>query len=45
MAAFALIYQEFFLQPRTFGQMRLHGLIDVLSWIVPFGIYLYLILR
>ncbi|MDB5265534.1 MAG: hypothetical protein JWM39_247 [Parcubacteria group bacterium] len=45
MAAFALVYQEFFLQPRTFGQMRLHGLVDVLSWIVPFIIYLYLILR
>ncbi|MDB5237203.1 MAG: hypothetical protein JWL88_305 [Parcubacteria group bacterium] len=45
MAAFALIYQEFFLQPRTFGQMKLHSLVDVLSWIIPFAIYLYLILR
>ncbi len=45
MAAFALIYQEFFLQPRTFGQMRLHSIIDLLSWIVPFGIYLYLLVR
>ncbi len=45
MAAFALIFQEFYLQPRTFGQMRLHGFIDVLSWIVPFGIYLFLIVR
>jgi hypothetical protein len=42
MAAFALVYQEFFLQPRTFGQMRLHSVIDLLSWIVPFGIFLYL---
>jgi uncharacterized membrane protein len=41
MAAFALVYQEFFLQPRTFGQMRLHSVIDLLSWIVPFGIFLY----
>lgn len=45
MAAFALIYQEFFLQPRTFGQMRLHSIIDVLSWTIPFAVYLYLILR
>lgn len=45
MAAFALVYQEFFIQPRTFGQMRLHGIIDVLSWIAPFGIYLYLVLH
>jgi hypothetical protein len=45
MAAFALIYQEFFLQPRTFGQLRIHGIIDVLSWIIPFIIYLYLVLR
>ncbi|HEV7121238.1 MAG TPA: hypothetical protein VGN56_00260 [Candidatus Paceibacterota bacterium] len=45
MAAFALIYQEFFLQPRTYGQMRLHSTIDVLSWTIPFAIYLYLILR
>ena len=26
-------------------QMRLHGIIDVLSWIAPFGIYLYLVLH
>jgi len=45
MAAFALLYQEFFLQPRTFGQLRIHSIVDVLSWIVPFGIYLYLMLR
>lgn len=45
MAAFALVYQEFFLQPRTFGQLRLHGAIDVLSWIVPFGLYLFLVAR
>ena len=45
LAAFALVYQEFFLQPRTFGQLRIHGLVDVLSWIVPFCIYIYLLLR
>lgn len=45
MAAFALIFQEFYLQPRTFGQLRLHGIIDVLSWTLPFGIYLFLVVR
>ncbi|KND50347.1 MAG: hypothetical protein AB202_01680 [Parcubacteria bacterium C7867-007] len=42
MAAFALIYQEFFLQPKTFGQLRLHSVIDVLSWTIPFVIYVSL---
>ena len=45
MAAFALVYQEFFIQPRTFGQFRLHGVVDVLSWVVPFGIYLFLVIH
>jgi hypothetical protein len=42
MAAFALAYQEFFLQPRTLGQTRLHGMVDLLCWLVPFGVYLYI---
>ncbi|KND49150.1 MAG: hypothetical protein AB203_02010 [Parcubacteria bacterium C7867-008] len=45
MAAFALVYQEFFLQPRTFGQLRLHGIIDILSWTVPFAVYVFLTIR
>ena len=39
LASFALIAQEFLLQPRTFGQMRLHSMVDVMSWVVPFGVY------
>lgn len=42
MAAFALIYQEFFLQPRTFGQMKIHSFIDLVSWTAPFAIYLFI---
>lgn len=45
MAAFALVYQEFFLQPRTFGQMKIHSLIDLLSWIVPFALFVYIHLQ
>ncbi len=42
IAAFALIYQELFLQPRTLGQSRVHGLVDLFFWVVPFGIYLFI---
>lgn len=42
MAAFALIYQEFFLQPRTFGQMKLHSMVDLLSWVAPFAVFTFM---
>lgn len=42
LATLALIVQEFYVHPRTHGQMKLHSLIDVLSWVVPFGIYLFI---
>lgn len=42
MAAFALIYQEFFLQPRTFGQMKIHSLVDLFSWVAPFAVFTFL---
>ena len=42
LASLALIVQEFYLQPRTFGQMKLHSTVDVLSWIVPFGLYIFI---
>ena len=45
LAAFALAFQEFYVQPKTFGEMRLHGIIDLLVWTVPFAVYLYLYLH
>ncbi len=42
LASLALVVQEFYVHPRTHGQMRLHGVVDVLSWIVPFGVYLFI---
>jgi hypothetical protein len=41
LAAFGLAFQEFYLQPKTFGQLRVHGMIDLLSWVIPFALYLY----
>lgn len=40
LAALALLVQEFYVQPKTYGQMRLHGIFDMLSWVVPFAIYI-----
>ena len=42
MATIALVFQEFYLQPRTHGQMKMHSLIDLLSWVVPFGVYVFM---
>lgn len=41
MATVALAFQEFYLQPRTHGQMKLHSLMDLMSWTLPFGVYFY----
>lgn len=45
MATIALAFQEFWLQPRTFGQMRVHGAIDLLSWVAPFAVFMFINLR
>lgn len=42
MASFALAAQEFLLQPRTHGQMKLHSVVDLMSWVIPFGVYTYM---
>lgn len=39
LAALALFVQEFYVQPKTYGQMRAHGVVDVMSWVVPFMVY------
>ncbi len=42
-AAFlAISFQEFYLQPRTLGQLRTKSIMDWLSWVVPFGLFLFL---
>ncbi len=41
MASLALVYQEFYVQPKTHGQMKLHSTVDLMSWVVPFGVYLF----
>lgn len=42
LATIALAVQELYIQPRTFGQMRAHAVVDWLSWVVPFGVYLFM---
>ncbi len=42
LASLALIAQEFILQPRTFGQMKMHSVVDLMSWVVPFGVYVFM---
>jgi hypothetical protein len=42
MATVALTFQEFYLQPRTFGQMKAHSVIDLMSWVVPFGVFIFI---
>ncbi len=42
LASFALIFQEFYLQPQSHGQMKFHSAVDLMSWVVPFGVYVSL---
>ncbi|MBP7741461.1 MAG: hypothetical protein KA104_02105 [Candidatus Pacebacteria bacterium] len=42
LASFALAAQEFLLQPQTHGQMKLHSVVDLMSWVLPFGIYVFM---
>jgi hypothetical protein len=34
-----ILFQEFYWQPRTLGQLRHKGIVDCLSWAVPMWIY------
>ena len=45
LASVAIAAQEFVFHPRTYGQMRLHSTIDLMSWTVPFALYVALHLR
>ena len=40
-ALIAITVQEFYVQPRTLGQLRTKSVMDWLSWAVPFGIFLF----
>jgi hypothetical protein len=42
LAMMALAYQEFYLHPRTYGQLARKGVTDWLVWAVPMIIYLTL---
>lgn len=42
LASFALVFQEFVLQPKSHGQMKLHSVVDLMSWVVPFGVYVFM---
>ncbi len=42
LASFALVFQEFVIQPKTFGQMKMHSMVDLMSWVVPFGVYVFM---
>jgi len=42
LASLAIAAQEFVFHPRSFGQMKLHSAIDLMSWIMPFGLYVAL---
>lgn len=45
LASLALAAQEFWLQPRTHGQMKMHSMVDLMSWVVPFGVYIFMHLQ
>jgi hypothetical protein len=36
----ALIFQEFILDPRRYGQQTNKGIIDVFTWVVPMAVYI-----
>ncbi len=40
-ATLAITFQEFYVHPRTYGQLRIKGIEDWLSWVVPFGVYVF----
>ncbi len=42
LASLALVAQEFILQPQTHGQMKIHSVVDLMSWVVPFGVYVFM---
>lgn len=39
-AIVALAYQEFYLHPKTFGQLMRKGVTDYLVWVVPMIVYI-----
>ncbi|MBP6860116.1 MAG: hypothetical protein KBC38_00945 [Candidatus Pacebacteria bacterium] len=36
-----MAFQEFYLHPKRYRQLRKKGVLDWLSWTVPIGVYLY----
>ncbi len=42
MAVVALMYQEFYLHPRMYGQRTVKGVVDLFSWITPIVAYFIL---
>lgn len=42
LATLALLYQEFYIQRKTFGQMRAHAVADFVSWTAPFLVYVFI---
>ena len=41
LVVIGMAFQEFYLHPKRFRQLRQKGILDWLSWSVPIGIYLY----
>jgi hypothetical protein len=42
MAIVALMYQEFYLHPRMYGQRAVKGVVDLFSWVTPIVAYFIL---
>jgi len=38
-----ITYQEFYLHPKKYNQKLLNGILDWLSWIIPFAVYLFIL--
>ena len=44
VVVFGMAFQEFYLHPRRYKQLRRKGILDWLSWSVPIGVYLFFFL-
>ncbi len=38
-------FQEFYLQPRLYRQLRKKGMVDWATWVLPIGLYLFIHIR
>lgn len=41
-ALLAITFQEFYVHPKTYGQLLPKGVVDWIAWVVPIGLYLFM---